>query len=290
MIPHRPHRSRVQGQNNPLPRPDGQPAPEAAKPAPNRLRTPRAMLLYTTLAPWYPLLTPLEDYVEEGATFRKMLLDALGERPAGRRWSLLELGAGAGHNAHYLQDDFDLCLTDLAPEMLALAAKNCPDARIEAGDMRTLRLGQTFDAVFVHDAVSYLRGEADLAAMIATAAVHLRPGGVLLIAPDYVTESFEQEYEEDSSEDGDRSLRYHAWVNPADDAGYSVDYVFITKEGAAPPVVYQERHLEGLYPRATWERALSQAGFQRRPPHAWRHSEVERDLEVFLGILGETKG
>lgn len=244
------------------------------------------MLLYTKLAPWYPLLTPLEHYVEEATSFREMLLGALGERPAGRRWSLLELGAGAGHNAHYLQEDFDLCLSDIAPEMLALASKNCPGARIEQGDMRSLRLGQTFDAVFVHDAVCYLRGAVDLAAMLDTAAAHLRPGGVLLIAPDYVAETFEPEYEEDGADDGERALRYHAWVNPADDAGYSVDYVFVTKEGSAPPVVYQERHAEGLYPRATWEQALSRAGFRRRSPHAWRHPEVERDLEVFLAILG----
>lgn len=240
------------------------------------------MLLYTTLAPWYPLLTPVSNYVEEASIFRTMLLEALGERPTGRRWALLELGAGAGHNAHYFQEDFELCLSDIAPEMLRLAAVTCPGAELVQGDMRTLRLNRTFDAVFVHDAVTYLRGEQEIRELLATAAAHLNPGGILLIAPDYTAETFAPEHEDDGAQEGTRSLHYHAWVNPAEEAGYSVDYVYITKEGDAPPVVYQERHLEGLFPRASWERLLSSAGFRRRLPHAWRHSEVERELDVFL--------
>jgi SAM-dependent methyltransferase len=240
------------------------------------------MLLYTTLASWYPLLTPLENYEEEATTFRKILLDALGERPPGHRWSLLELGAGAGHNAHFFQGDFDLVLTDLSPDMLRLAARSCPGARLVPGDMRSLRLETTFDAVFVHDAVSYLRRPEELDAMLTTAAAHLRPGGVLVVAPDYVAETFAPEYEEDSVDEGERSFRYHAWVNPADDEGYSVDYVYITRVGNQPPQVHQERHLEGLFSRSSWEQALRRAGFSRLPPQHWRHAEVDRDLDLFV--------
>ena len=56
--------------------------------------------------------------------------------------------------------------------------------------MRTVRLGRTFDCVFVHDAVCYMTTEHDLRAAIATAAAHCRPGGVVLMAPDYVRETF----------------------------------------------------------------------------------------------------
>ncbi len=62
--------------------------------------------------------------------------------------------------------------------------------RHRAGDMRTLRLGRTFDAVFVHDAVCYMRTEADLWRAMETAWVHCRPGGAVLFAPDYVRENF----------------------------------------------------------------------------------------------------
>lgn len=56
--------------------------------------------------------------------------------------------------------------------------------------MCTVRLGRTFDAVLVHDAVMYLTTEDDLRQAIATTYVHVRPGGVAVFAPDYVSETF----------------------------------------------------------------------------------------------------
>jgi len=132
------------------------------------------MKLYDQLSDWYTLLTPLADYTEEAPTYRAALVGALGPG----RHTLLELGAGAGHNAHYIAADFDLTLTDLSPQMLALARVSCPDATCVVGDMRSLRLGRTFDAVFAHDALCYMMTEADLAAVFATARAHLAPGGV----------------------------------------------------------------------------------------------------------------
>jgi hypothetical protein len=97
------------------------------------------MKLYDELADWYPLLTPLAHYAEEAPVYRAALRDALGPG----RHTLLELGAGAGHNAHYLADDFALTLTDLSPAMLRHAQRVCPGAELVQGDMRTLRLGRT---------------------------------------------------------------------------------------------------------------------------------------------------
>ena len=45
-------------------------------------------------------------------------------------------------------------LTDLSPEMLRLSQSLNPDCEHVQGDMRTVRLGQEFDAVLVHDASS----------------------------------------------------------------------------------------------------------------------------------------
>ncbi len=237
------------------------------------------MKLYDQMADWYPVLTPLEEYVEEAQVFRDILLGALGDG----RHTLLELGAGAGHNAHYLAADFDLTLTDLSPRMIELARVSCPGATFAVGDMRSLRLHRTFDAVFVHDALCYMLTEADLAAVFATARAHLRPGGVLLLAPDFFAETFEDGDEVGGSEIDGRSLRYLAWVwqREGQKDRYVVDYAIMTRVGEAVPEVHHDRHEEGLFPRATWIRLLEAAGFvvERRP---WSHSDVERELEMLL--------
>ena len=73
--------------------------------------------------------------------------------------TLLELGAGAGNNAFYMKRRFRCTLADLSPEMSALSRAQNPECAHVLGDMRTLRLGATFDAVFVHDAVNYITSE-----------------------------------------------------------------------------------------------------------------------------------
>lgn len=108
-----------------------------------------------------------------------------------------------------------------------------PECEHVQGDMRSVRLGRDFDAVFVHDAVMYLTSEADLQAAIRTAAAHCRKGG----------------------HDGDgRSARYIQWDYDPDaaDTWYWADFVLLLREGAGPARVFHDRHELGLFPRETW--------------------------------------
>ncbi len=218
-----------------------------------------AMKLYSDLASWYPLLTPLEEYAVESQDYLRAFRAMLGPG----RHSLLELGTGAGHNAHYFQGDFDLHLTDVSPQMLALTHKTCPDAQRTLGDMRTLRLPRTFDAVFVHDAVCYMRTPQDVAAMLATCRAHLEKNGVLLIAPDAVTETFAPTTDCCGTDGDGRALRYLEWVwqRPGQVNGYTVDYTVVTREGDALPNIHHDRHEEGLFPLDAWKEWIHNAGF-----------------------------
>ena len=109
--------------------------------------------------------------------------------------TLLELGSGAGHNAVHLKRRFRCTLSDVAPGMLDLSRELNPECEHVAGDMRTLRLGRTFDAVLVHDAIVYMTTRDDLRAAAATAFLHTRPGGAAIFAPDYVRETFAEQTE-----------------------------------------------------------------------------------------------
>jgi trans-aconitate methyltransferase len=141
---------------------------------------------YGTLAEWWPVLSPVEEYAEEAAELRQLILE---HRPHAR--TLLELGSGGGHVAHYLKQRFDCCLTDVSAEMLAVSRRLNPECVHVQGDMRTLDLGRTFDVVLAHDAVDYMTSEADLERVCNTAWRHLRPGGLVMFVPDAVAETFE---------------------------------------------------------------------------------------------------
>ena len=136
--------------------------------------------MYDDLAHWWPLLSPLDDYADEAAFFGQVL--ASGSLPPTP--SLLELGCGGGNNAFYLKKMFShVTLSDLSPNMLAVSRALNPDCEHVDGDMRTLRLGRVFDAVFIHDAIDYMTTLADLRQAMETAFVHCQASGVALWCP-----------------------------------------------------------------------------------------------------------
>jgi SAM-dependent methyltransferase len=218
--------------------------------------------MYTDLAGWFHLLTAPEEYAEEADFYWASLVEAAEQAPR----TLLELGSGGGNMAsHYKRRLASVTLTDLSADMLVLSRTINPELEHIQGDMRTLRLGRTFDAVLVHDAVMYLTSEADVRQAMETAYVHLRPGGVALFAPDFVKETFRPQ-----TDHGDTSC--------------VADFAYLFREGDGPPWCETDRHVVGIFSREVWLRLLAEVGFQAtmRP---LIHSEVEPgETEVFVAV------
>jgi SAM-dependent methyltransferase len=237
--------------------------------------------LYTTLARWWPLISPPEGYAEEAALYRDLLVAACD----GPARTLLELGCGGGHNASHLAPHFALTLTDLSPEMLALSRALNPGVEHHLGDMRTLRLGRAFDCVLIHDAIDYMTTDADLRAALETAWVHLRPGGAALFAPDHVRETFLARTSHGGIDRDGRGARYLEWSydpDPTDDT-ITTDYVFALRERDGQLEIVHDRHLTGLFPRDTWLRLLADVGFEPTPVSQLRDDIADLGSEVFVG-------
>ncbi|HEY6112716.1 MAG TPA: class I SAM-dependent methyltransferase [Gaiellaceae bacterium] len=217
--------------------------------------------MYSDLAPWFHLLTHPSDYWDEAA-FVSRVVDEVGD---GTSRTLLELGSGGGNNASHLKARFDCTLTDLSPEMLALSRTLNPECEHLEGDMRTLRLGRTFDVVFIHDAISYLTSEADLHAAIETAFVHVRPGGVVILTPDATTEIFKPKTDH-GGHDGDdgRSLRYLEWTHAPEPgtSTYVTDYAIVARGPGDVLRLVHDHHTLGLFPESTWKRLIADVGLE----------------------------
>lgn len=126
---------------------------------------------------------------------------------------VLELGSSGGHNAVYLKSRFAMPLVDLSEDMLTVSRHLNPDCAHHLGDMRTVRLGRTCDAVFVHDAVDYVITENDLRQAVLTAFVHCLPGGITLFVPDQTAETFEATSDHGGTDGTNgRGARYLEWT------------------------------------------------------------------------------
>ena len=240
------------------------------------------MKLYDSLADWWPILSPPSDYEEEAGLYQERL-EPNPDRA--HPFTLLELGSGGGNNASFLKQRFAMTLVDLSPRMLAQSRALNPECEHATGDMRTVRLGREFDRVFIHDAICYMTTLDDLRRAMETAFVHCRPGGIALFAPDWVRETFSPGSEHGGSDTASRSLRYLEWTWDPDpsDSEYIVDYVYALRDANGALTIEHDRHIEGIFSRDEWLQTLRAAGFEPRTDPA-RHSEVERPLDLFVGV------
>src|SRR5580692_6378245 len=170
--------------------------------------------VYSDLAGWWPLISPPEEYTGEAAHLADLFHTA--EIPVRE---VLDLGSGGGGVAVHLKDRLAMTLVDLSDEMLDVSRRLNPECEHVRGDMRTIRLGRTFDAVLVHDAVDYMTTEDDLRQVIETAWAHCRPGGLALFVPDYTAESFTAGSGHGGSSDADgRQASFREWTWDPDPA------------------------------------------------------------------------
>ena len=215
-------------------------------------------LIYGELVRFYHLLDPLEDHEDEALSYGDLLRTAV---PKAR--TLLELGSGAGHGAHFVKSRFEsVTLTDLSEPMLERSRALNPDCEHILGDMRTLELGRVFDCVLCHDAVAYMTTQADLQAVFRTAWEHLRPGGAALFVPDCLKETFVDSHEDHAGDDGPLGLRAISWSYDPDpsDSTHVYDFAFLLREGGEVRAVH-DRHVCGLFTEDTWVRGAQQVGF-----------------------------
>lgn len=202
--------------------------------------------LYTDLAWVWPFISPPEDYEEEVATFRARF--RRHGVPDGA--PVLHLGSGGGSIDWHLKRDYRVTGVDISPSMLAHARRLNPEVEYHEGDIRTFRLDRQFSAVLLHDASAYMMTPADLHAAYATAAAHLKPGGVLVTLPETLRSHFRQHHVESETREADGRTVTMVTVEfdpDPSDTWFEETFIFLIREPGQPLRVETDTHLAGLY-------------------------------------------
>ncbi|MBL4683294.1 MAG: class I SAM-dependent methyltransferase [Nannocystaceae bacterium] len=221
------------------------------------MNTPR---LYGDLSWVWPLLSPAEDYPEEAAVIRSHFVQA--GVPDGAR--LLHLGCGGGSLDHHLKQHFKVTGLDCSAAMLARAAEVNPEVEYIVGDMRDAALGRTFDAVLLHDAQSYLTKAEEFADVYATAARHLKAGGVFVSAPEALREHFVQDRVTSSTSQAQggahvTTIELHHDADPTDHV-FETTYMFVIRREGHQRVEV-DVHQKGLWDLDEIVAPMAEAGF-----------------------------
>ncbi len=196
----------------------------------------------------------------------------------------LDVGCGGGHNDSHLKQDFQVTGVDLSAGMLEHARRLNPEATYIQGDLRTVRLGRSFDAVIIADAIDYVLTEADLAAAFATALAHLRLGGVFCTYAEYTREHFMQNRNKCwTRSQGDLEITFleNAYDPDATDTTIEDTFIYLIRERGRLRVE-TDRHVLGLFDLPTWQRLLAATGF--KVVETTLDDEAELPIPMFICV------
>lgn len=133
--------------------------------------------LYST---YYELLNHDKDYEREAMYVSQTLNEFLPDKPAEKKYSILEFGSGQGKHGHLLQKQgFDIQGIELSPAMVDIAKGR--GYRCVQGDICNKKLDKKFDAVIsLFHVISYQTSNEKLLSAFKNAHYHLRNEGIFL--------------------------------------------------------------------------------------------------------------
>ncbi len=216
--------------------------------------------LYGDLAWTWPIISPLEDYIEETELFSKLIK----EHSTIEVKTLLHLGCGGGHNDYIFKKDFKVTSFDISEDMLGLAKKLNPEVIYQFGDMRTIRLGERFDSVAVLDSINYIRTIEDLQRTFITTYEHLKPGGVFLTIVEQIVGQFKQHNTTCSTHSqGNVEITFiENYYDPdPNDTSYEATFIYLIHVKGKLEV-HSDHHLCGIFKLETWLELLKATGFE----------------------------
>lgn len=218
--------------------------------------------MLTRTAHLYDLVyDPLVDYDERAHEVRA----AIRKRNPKAR-TLLDVGCGTGRYLERLRADYEVCGVDISPEMVSICASRLAGVPVSVGDMADFDLQRRFDAVIcLFGSIGYTRTLDGMRSAVAAMALHLAPGGVLVLdgwvelghwEPGRVTLH-------SGGDDSTTVVRMMRSAVDPDDATVSVlDMHYLA--GTANGVEHiAERHELGLFSRAEYMEACSDIGLRQ---------------------------
>jgi len=213
---------------------------------------------YHDLAWTEPIITPPEEYQEDTELFSNVIKNYSKTEVR----TLLHFGCGAGGNDYTFKKYFKITGVDISNNMLEIAQHLNPDVVYYQDDMRTIDLGEYFDAVAIPDSIGYMTTQIDLQSTLTTAYKHLKPGGVLLI----VTSTTEQLTENNfvytgSREDVEITVYENNYIADPSKTVYEATFVYLIRHKGKLEI-HTDSHVLGVFKLDMWIKLLKEVGFE----------------------------
>ncbi|MFC2052387.1 class I SAM-dependent DNA methyltransferase [Chloroflexota bacterium] len=235
-------------------------------------------LAYSNLAWTEHIIAPPDEYAEE----TELLVNTIKQHSIIEVKTLLHLGCGAGGNDYTFKRHFKVTGVDICENMLEIARDLNPEAVYHQGDMRTIELGECFDAVVAPESIDYMRTKNGLYSAMMTAQKHLKPGAVFLVVANTAERFNQNNFVYTGSRGGIEITLFennHKPVYPG--TTYEATLIYLIRHKGKLEI-YNDRHILGLFKLETWLDLFKKAGF-----NTINQSSMDHTYDRF--IVGEGK-
>jgi SAM-dependent methyltransferase len=218
--------------------------------------------MYSDLAWTWSIISPKEDYIPEASEISK----TIESHTRIKIQTLLHLGCGGGHLDYSFKKYYKVTGVDISKGMLSLAKKLNPEIEYIIGDMRTVRLNKTFDAVVIADSIDYMLTEKDLSVVFKNVFKHLKPGGVFYTYAEETKEHFKQNsihttFHKQGNIEINLIENYYD-PDPTDTIYDAVFIYLIRKNGRLK--IEKDFHQLGIFKQKMWTQLLKKVGFKAK--------------------------
>jgi SAM-dependent methyltransferase len=148
------------------------------------------MTIFNNYARYYNILYRDKNYFQEVEFIHRLIQTHKPQAENAESINILELGCGTGKHATLLANKgYKIHGVDFSQQMLTMAENSLATLTPELksrlqftqGDIRTLRVNQTFDVILsLFHVISYQTTNEDLLLSFATVKEHLKPGGIFI--------------------------------------------------------------------------------------------------------------
>ena len=217
---------------------------------------------YSALARYYDRVYASKDYAKETREILRFARTA-GGRPIR---SVLDMACGTGHHLAMLPPSIARAGVDCSPAMLRIARGRLGrSASLYRGDMRTVRLHRTFDAVFcLFSAIGYLLTSRDREAAFANFYRHLVPGGVAVIEGWIVPQEFRPNTVHLLTYNGDDAKIARVTTSSRAGTASVMRMYYLAAEAGRPVRSFEEEHRMALVEPTEALRSREHVGFHAR--------------------------
>lgn len=201
-----------------------------------------------------------EEYEREA---KRVLEIALRYNKSGSN-ALLDIACGTGGQSEYLARDFHVTGIDLSEEMLRIARSKVPKAEFIKADMFDFSFGQTFGCVVnLYGSIGFASSAGQMEDGLRCVYRCLKPGGVFLLTPWGIGETFREGTIAQSGECGAIKFCRMESVKRETKRSVLVDmYHLIAKDGEIREF-HNTQHIT-LFAETEYIRAIKNAGFTIR--------------------------